>query len=108
MRRARHVQQAMIAEERHPALRLRIRLVQRPDQSVARIAEMWTRHRMQRGDQRAGMALDLRVDAAAVGGDEIHRQQIVAGIVHARHRQLRQTRQLIQHKAFDCEARAAA
>ena len=72
----------MVAEEGHPALGSRVRLVQRPDQRVALIAEERARRRMQRGDQLAGVALDARRDAAAVGLDEIHDEEIGLGDMH--------------------------
>ena len=62
--------------------------MQRPDQRVARIAEPLSLGRMQRSDQLAGVALHALGDAAAVGLDEIHDEEIGIGIVDMRHRKL--------------------
>ena len=98
----------MIAEEGHPAGRLRVRLVQRPDQRVARIAELLSLGRMQFRDQLAGVALHALGDAAAVGLDEIHDEEIGIGIVDLRHRKLRKARKLAQHVGLELEMRSAA
>ena len=66
----------MIAEEGDPAIHLRVRLRQRPDQRVALIAEGRAGHGMQGRDQLGGVALDLRRDAAAVSLDEIHDEEV--------------------------------
>ena len=83
-----HEQQAVIAEEGHPAGRLRVRLVQRPDQRVARIAEQLSLGRVQRRDQLAGVALHALSYAAAVSLDEIHDEEIGIGVMDMRHRKL--------------------
>ena len=60
--------------------------MQRPDQRVARIAEPLPLRRMQLRDQLAGVALHALGDAAAVGLDEVHDEEIGIGIVDMRDR----------------------
>ncbi|MDZ7713555.1 MAG: hypothetical protein U5L06_10770 [Rhodovibrio sp.] len=60
-----HVAQAMVAEEVDPAVRSRVRLVQRPDQRVALQAVGVAAHCVQAGDVLGGVALGGRVQAAA-------------------------------------------
>ena len=52
---------------------------------------------MERGDQLRSVALDPRRDAAAVGLDEIHGEEIGQGDMHGRHRQRREAGKLAEH-----------
>ena len=107
-RRPRHGEKPVLAEEGDPALRSRVRLVQRPDQRVALIAEERTRRGMQRRDQLGGMALDRRRDAPAVGLDEIHGEEIGRCHMHGRHRQRRVAGKLAEHIGLEAEIGAGA
>ena len=63
---------------------------------------------MQFRDQLAGVALHALGDAAAVGLDEVHDEEIGIGIVDMRDRQLRKARKLAKHVSLELEMRSAA
>ena len=62
---------------------------------------------MERGDQRRGMALDARVDAATISLEEVHDQQVGRGEMHMRDRQLGLAGELSQHVGLKIERHAA-
>ena len=107
VRLTRHEQQAVVAEERHPSIGLRIGLGQAADQRIASIAEPRAPGGMKLGDQLAGMTLNAWRDATAVVVDEVHHQEIGLGMVDQRDRELRQPRQLAQHERLELETRLA-
>ena len=58
---------------------------------------------MQRRDQLCGVPLDVRRDAAAVGLDEIHGEEIGQGDMHGGNRQRRMAGELAEHIGLKAE-----
>ena len=76
MRFARHIEEPMVAKERHPERRLRIWLPERPDQRVAVVAVPLATRGVQACDRLGGVMLDAGVILPSFGMKSITRRSL--------------------------------